>query len=205
MSAIICFLREKWSSLIAALLLATAAGCVAALFIMGYSRLPVVDHAYNFSLWNENGQRVRLQDSDDKIRLLTFIYTNCPTVCPTITQQLVALQNDMKQKGLFRGDVQFLAITIDPDRDTGAVLKTYAKQIGADLQEWQFLYGDATATDTVLQKYSLFVEKDQTSGLITHAVKTFLIDKNRNIRKVYGLEMNLPEIEKDIQSVLRES
>jgi protein SCO1 len=199
------FLRKQWFTFIASLLIVSVIGCIAYLLFMGYHRLPVLDHAYNFSLRNEDGKPVQLKDSDDKVRLLTFIYTSCPTVCPTITHDMTVLQNDLKQKGLFAKDVQFISITIDPQRDTGQVLKAYAKQVGADLTGWEFLYGDLGTTHSVLQKYSVFIETDNQSGIITHSVKTFLIDKNRNIRKVYGLEMNLQDIEKDIQSILRES
>jgi protein SCO1/2 len=45
---------------------------------------------------------------------MTFVYTNCPTVCPLLTAQMKQLQNELKQEGVFGKRVAFVSMTVDP-------------------------------------------------------------------------------------------
>lgn len=79
-----------------------------------------------FTLTDQDGKSVRWQDFDGKYRLVYFGYTYCPDVCPVdlqrITQAFTRLE---KESPALAAKVQPIFISVDPGRDTPAVLKTY--------------------------------------------------------------------------------
>lgn len=194
-------LRKQWLNLIVIILMLALIGVIVKMYVLGSSTFPVIDRAYNFSLINDVNKPVKLSDSNGKVRLLTFIYTRCPTSCPLITHDMALIQNDLKKEGLFGKDVDFISITIDPQYDKGPVLQNYAASFKADPTGWQFLTGDPADISNVLKNYGIYSE-NTTESLITHSAVEYLIDKNGNIRKKYGTDMDTAQVEKDIQSVM---
>jgi protein SCO1/2 len=91
-----------------------------------------------FSLTERNRQPVTRADLIGKIWVANFIYTHCTDTCPLQTARLATLQADFAEK---RGLV-LISITVDPKRDTPAVLTQYAARFGADLGGWWFLTGN---------------------------------------------------------------
>ena len=93
----------------------------------------------DFSLTNQQGEPLGLSDMTGKIWIADFIFTNCPTICPAMTQEMAHLQSE------FVADpVYFVSFSVDPERDTTEVLTRYAKAYGADDRRWHFLTGDKT-------------------------------------------------------------
>ena len=91
----------------------------------------------DFSLTNQKGESLGLSDMAGKIWIADFIFTNCPTICPAMTQEMARLQSE------FVADpVYFVSFSVDPERDTTEVLTRYAKAYGADDRRWHFLTGD---------------------------------------------------------------
>ena len=70
--------------------------------------------------------------------MVEFFFTDCPTICPVMTQNTVLLQHK------FNGNPHFAvaSISINPEKDTPEVLKVYAKEKGATMDNWHFLTGD---------------------------------------------------------------
>ena len=69
----------------------------------------------DFTLTDQSGQKVSMADQRGKLVLLTFLYTNCPDVCPLITQNL---NQALQMLGAKRDDVRVLAVSVDPEGDT---------------------------------------------------------------------------------------
>ena len=93
----------------------------------------------DFSLTNQQGEPLGLSDMAGKIWVADFIFTNCPTICPAMTQEMARLQSE------FVADpVYFVSFSVDPERDTPRVLSRYASAYGADDRRWHFLTGDKT-------------------------------------------------------------
>lgn len=65
----------------------------------------------------------------DKVVLIHFFYTNCPDVCPMQNEALASIQQILDDK--LGKDIFIISITVDPDRDTPAVVKEYAQLFGA--------------------------------------------------------------------------
>jgi protein SCO1/2 len=83
-----------------------------------------------FTLENGNGKTVTDRDFRGHYMLVYFGYTYCPDVCPTT---LTAVADAMDKLGPKAKDIQPLFITVDPQRDTPAVVKQYAAAFGSDI------------------------------------------------------------------------
>src|SRR5574343_1833962 len=80
------------------------------------------DYAKGFDLTDHNGQKRTLADFKGKVVVLFFGYTQCPDVCPTTMAELAEVKSLLGAEG---AKVQGLFVSLDPERDTPEVLKTY--------------------------------------------------------------------------------
>ena len=80
------------------------------------------DYAKDFALTDHNGQPKSLKDFAGKVVVMFFGYTQCPDVCPTTMTELAEIKKLLGEDG---SKLQGLFVTIDPERDTPAVLKAY--------------------------------------------------------------------------------
>jgi protein SCO1 len=146
------------------------------------------------TLTNQNGDRYSIGEDDQKLKLVEFIYMNCPDICPTTTQRMVKLQSDLEKNGVFGKEIMFLTVTIDPYRDTPEMLQKYMDGFGiANSEDWVFLTGDQENIKTDQQKIrevadSLqFQYKDPGNGQYVHTSFTYLIDKNNKFIKKFPM------------------
>lgn len=87
-----------------------------------------------FTLTDQNGKPVRWSDFAGKYRVVYFGYTYCPDVCPVDLQAIMqGYRAFAKAQPDRAARVQPIFITVDPERDTPAVLKTYAAAMGDNL------------------------------------------------------------------------
>jgi protein SCO1/2 len=91
----------------------------------------------DFSLTNQQGELLALSDMAGKIWVADFIFTNCPTICPVMTQEMARLQSEFVADPIY-----FVSFSVDPERDTSDVLSRYAAEYGADNRRWHFLTGE---------------------------------------------------------------
>ena len=113
----------------------------------------------NIELTNQNGRKVRFYDDliRGKIVVIDLIYTHCVDSCPLETARLVQVQ---KLLGDAVGrEIFFYSISIDPKRDTPAVLKSYAEKYHAG-PGWMFLTGKKEDVDLLSKKIGLYTEPD---------------------------------------------
>ena len=150
-----------------------------------------------FTLTDQEGAAFSLSDLAGKWVLLDFVYTHCPGPCPILTGIHADVQKALPSE--VRERVHLVSISLDPARDTPAAMKTYALARGADLSDWSFLTGDASAIRQVLSDYGVG-SGVQPNGEIEHLVITFLIDADGQIRKRYlGLEHTPESIAADLE------
>lgn len=100
-------------------------------------------------LVRDDEMTVSLRDelADGRRVVLSFIYTTCTTICPITSQTLSDLQSKL---GAARDSVHFVSISIDPEQDTPARLREYAKKFGAGPQ-WNH-YTGTLASSVAVQK-----------------------------------------------------
>ncbi|WP_232700155.1 SCO family protein [Brevibacillus daliensis] len=185
----------KWIPLASILIIVLVLGMWGYRYYYSTADIPVIKQMQDFTLERMDGQEIKLSDSNGKVRLVSFIFTRCPDVCPLTTQIMVDMQEEFKEKGLYGKDVEFISITFDYENDTPEVLQQYATAVGADATGWQFLRGPDDVMKPVLEDFWIGAEK-QKDGMYVHTMKTFLIDKEMNMRQVYGMAESMQE-EKD--------
>jgi protein SCO1/2 len=137
-------------------------------------------YARDFALTDHTGKARTLADFKGKAVLMFFGYTQCPDVCPTT---MVELADVMKQLGPLADKVQVLFVTIDPERDTQALLAQY---VPAFDPRFIGLYGDAAATEKVAREFKVFYQKvpGKTPGSYTmdHTAGSYVFDPEGHIR-----------------------
>lgn len=107
--------------------------------------------APDFSLVNQFGQSVSLRDYHGKIVVLSFIDSQCDTVCPLMA---VVLKNLLYDLGPYRHDVQPLAVNANPVATRVKDVYDWSASHGM-LHQWQFLTGPAAQLRRVWRKYAV--------------------------------------------------
>lgn len=202
---LIRFIRRQWVAFLTiAIFFAVCCGVIILHALKGTSAesLPVEGKAYNFSLVNSKGNRVTLDSSAGKVRLIAFFYTRCYTVCPVVTSEMVQLQKSLEHQGIIGNRVELISITIDPQHDTESVLRRYKQEFEIAPVGWEFLTGSQQSIDQTLKHYGIYAMKVSPTQYV-HTVAEYLIDGQGNIRKVYGSELLENSAEKDIESLVR--
>ena len=137
-------------------------------------------YAKDFALTDHTGKPRTLADFKGKAVVIFFGYTQCPDVCPTT---MVEMANVMKELGPQADKVQVLFVTVDPERDTQALLAQY---VPAFDPRFIGLYGDLPATEKVAKEFKVFYQKvpGKTPGSYTmdHTAGSYVFDPAGNIR-----------------------
>jgi protein SCO1 len=166
----------------------------------GDKRLPVIGPAPNFTLTSQDGKPVSLADLRGKVVALTFIYTECPDICPLLTQKMVRVQDELGAD--FGAKVAFVSISLDPEHDTPEILKDYAEFWGARLDGWSFLTDSAEAVRDVTRRYGVFFAKKE-DGSVEHSQLTTLVDADGQMRVQYlGVRFDPEEFRRDLVSLM---
>ena len=112
--------------------------------------------------------------------MLFFGYTHCPDVCPTTLAELAAA---MRGLGTGESRVQVLFVTLDPERDTQALLAQY---VPAFYPSFLGLYGDAEATARTAKEFKVFYQKQPgkspQSYTLDHSSGSFIYDPEGRLR-----------------------
>ncbi|GGC88643.1 SCO family protein [Undibacterium terreum] len=139
-----------------------------------------LDYAKDFALTDHNGKPRTLADFKGKAVVMFFGYTQCPDVCPTTMAEMATV---MKQLGPDADRVQVLFVTIDPERDTQALLASY---VPAFDPRFLGLYGDKAATDKVAKEFKVFYQKvpgkTPDSYTMDHTAGSYVFDPQGRIR-----------------------
>ncbi|WP_210365174.1 SCO family protein [Bacillus sp. REN3] len=128
------------------------------------------------------------------IKLVEFIYTHCPDICPTTTQKMNLLRKDLVEQGVFGDKVQFVTVTIDPYRDTPEILRGYMDTFGIENDgNWILLTGDPANIMEEQKKIKKvadtfkFQYRDPGNGFYVHSTFTYLVDENNKFIKKFPM------------------
>ena len=155
-----------------------------------------------------------------KIVIANFIYTSCTDICPLLSTQMQSLQERLHQGNILGNQVQLLSFSVDPSRDTPAVLRKYAERHKADPDAWRFLTGpEETVKPLIVDGFHLGVQALPPPTAITgghthdgangdyevmHSGRFVLIDQQGRIRAYYdGRDFDTEYALRDIQGLLR--
>lgn len=189
------------------------------------TELTAKEPAAPFRLTNEMGQVVSLSDYHGRVLVVTFLYTSCTDICPSITQDLHKTRTLL---GDISKDVDFLAISVDPEHDSIDNALQYSNRWDMT-DKWDFLVGDRSALSRLWQSYyidplpsrgreskklnqihstsstsansvdDLRIE----SGLIAHSSPVFLIDSSRLKRVLFTSPVAPKDLAHDIKALAK--
>lgn len=140
-----------------------------------------------FELTDQNGSLFGAQHLKGKIYIVEFFFTNCPTICPIMSQNLKAIKEELQHP-----DLEIVSITIDPKRDTPETLKRYAENMGVSDSNWHFLTADRDEIMALSKKFNIYVGEDtSTAEALEHSGKVALVNREGFIVSRYK-ENGLP-------------
>lgn len=159
--------------------------------------------AADFELVDQHKESFRLSEQKGKVVLVFFGYTNCPDVCPVTLSDYIQLKRNLGEDA---DKVEFVFITVDPERDTPERLAAYISNFDSDFTA---LSGTRTELEPVWQSYGVYQEKQDVGSaagyLVNHTARTYAIDKNGNWRLTYPFEMDRGVILDDVRHLIGES
>ena len=145
----------------------------------------------DFAFTNQNGKIITQKEYENKIYVADFFFTTCPTICPKMTDNMVWLQNQLKNNP----EVKLLSFSVTPDIDTPEVLKKYALEKRVDDSRWNLVTGDKKDIYYLARKSYLAVKTGKPEELydMVHTENFILVDKNKRIRGFYdGTNLDKP-------------
>jgi protein SCO1/2 len=136
----------------------------------------------SFQLTNQNGQPFGSAQLTGKIWISDFVYTTCPGPCPMISSRMSELQ-----KPLEKTDVHLVSFSVDPEKDTPAVLRGYAERLQAEPERWDFLTGPKSAIYQLSHDGFKLAVSDggDAQGVPVHSTRMVLVDRHGQIRGYY--------------------
>lgn len=161
------------------------------------------DHTVaDFTLTNQNGKTVTQNDYKNKIYVADFFFTNCTTICPIMTNNMVKIQEAF----LKTDDVMFLSHSVTPEIDSISVLRKYADSKGVIDTKWNVTTGNKKHIYELARKSYFAVVEQGDGGLqdFIHTTNFVLVDKQQQIRGIYdGIDDDeIQRLIKDIKSLL---
>jgi protein SCO1 len=157
--------------------------------------------APDFSLQGSNAAPLRLSGYRGKVVALGFGYTSCPDVCPTT---LADLAKARRKLGAAAGDFQVVYVTVDPQRDSAAVLRTY-------LTSFDPTFVGATGTTAELAQvrkaYGIQTSRTDRPGnpptyFVHHSSSVYLIDRAGNLRAMMPFGVSADDMAHDVKALL---
>ena len=159
----------------------------------------------DFSLTDQEGNRITQQIFQDKIHVADFFFTACPNLCPALTGNMKRVQD------AFRNDPEILLVSFSvmPWVDTVPRLKEYAGSHQIVPEKWHLLTG-ARAEIYDLARRSYFAEEQtaapRDSADFLHTERFILVDRTKRIRGIYNgtLPLEISRLIEDIALLKRE-
>ena len=159
-------------------------------------------YAQGLALPDFDGRPRTLADFKGKVVVVFFGYTQCPDACPTTMAELSGI---LKTLGPDASKVQVLFVTVDPSRDTPALLKNYVANFRPDFIA---LRGDETQTQQVIKDFKLIVQKvpgkTPDSYTIDHTAGSYVFDPEGRIRLFASQSLEPALLTDDIKALLVE-
>lgn len=160
------------------------------------------DYGRDFDLMDVNGRHLQLRDFYGKVVVIFFGYTHCPDVCPTTLYDMSLV---MKMLGQDADKVQVLFVTVDPERDTPALL---AKYVPAFYPSFLGLYTDARNTEVIARQFGVYFHQQAPDidgrYAIDHSAFSYVYDRYGHLRLKIPFAQSPADIGNDLKQLLRQ-
>lgn len=158
-----------------------------------------------FSLINQEGEKVTKKTYEGKIYVADFFFVSCPGICSILEKNMSKLQEKFKEDD----EILLLSHTVMPTKDSVPVLKQYAMDNNIDSKKWNLVTGDKKQIYDLARK-AYFADEDfvktQDEDAFVHTENFILIDKKGRIRGVYNgtLALDTKRLIKHIEILKKE-
>ncbi len=142
------------------------------------NRLPVLGTVPSFEMTNHRGQTFDREDIMGKISVVDFIFTNCQNACPVMSAHMEELYHFYAHTD----QVQFVSISVDPERDTLEQLQHYARKHGVTDHRWIFLRAPVAEVIDLSENGFYLPAENLPMG---HSTKFVLVDQSGQIRSYH--------------------
>lgn len=140
---------------------------------------------------NRDGTEVSLGQLKDKIYVVGYQYTDCPSGC----LGMAAVMKVLHEKFGARDDFHLVSVSLEPEKDTPEVMNEWVKKHGVDVENWWFLTGEPDRIRKYMNRYfRLFKVQENTDpevilkkGKYNHDQRLVLIDGDANVRGYYSV------------------
>lgn len=134
----------------------------------------------DFQLIDQYGNTFSQTAVRNKIRVVDFFFTSCPSICPKVQAQMLRIREKFPENE----HLVFISHSIDTKRDTVEKLRHYAHNLGIeDGMNWYFLTGDKAQLYKLADDYfNIVVEDESAPGGFDHTGRIVLVDEQGYIR-----------------------
>jgi protein SCO1/2 len=159
------------------------------------------DWGRDFRLLDAEGRSVQLADFKGRCVMLFFGFTQCPDVCPTA---LARAADVMQRLGPQAARLQVIFITVDPERDSPAVLREYPRAFHPGFIG---LHADLATTEATAKAFKVFYRKVPTGSSYTmdHTATSYVFDPTGRLRLAVRHEQDAASVAADITRLLKEN
>ena len=191
-----------WRAAVWGVALLALAGCQPAHQPPSFQATDITGAAFarDFQLTDHNGKIRTLADFKGKIVAIFFGYTHCPDVCPTTLSDFAAA---LKLLGAQAGRVQVIFVTLDPQRDTPAILKQF---VPAFNPSFLGMYTDPETLKELAKEYKVVYQKTSVKSaddyLIDHSAGTYVYDPMGRLRLLMPYGSSPEAIAHDLKVLL---
>jgi len=170
-------IKGLYFSIIVIFLLSLLALIVIYLANKSRSDLPSLGEVPTFKFVERSGESFGYENMKGKINIVNFFFTTCKGPCPIMNARVAELYI----KYSTTDEVRFISISVDPKRDSLAVLRQYADEFGVTDDRWLFLRGDLDEVHRVSEEGFMLAGDLPT----IHSTKLILVDEDLKIRGYY--------------------
>ena len=137
----------------------------------------------DFELINQNGKTVTHENFNGKIYVADFFFTTCPTICISMTDNLLKVQKEIQNNP----NILLISHSVTPKIDSVTQLKKYAIEKGVNDKKWHLVTGDKKEIYKLARKSYLAVKDEGDGGPfdMIHTENFILVDPDKRIRGFY--------------------
>lgn len=161
------------------------------------------DYARDIPLTDHNGQPRHLKDFAGKVVVVFFGYTQCPDVCPTSLQELAEAKQLLGADG---ERLQGIFVTVDPERDTAEMLKSYMASFDPGFLA---LRGSPEQLAAVAKDFKVYYKrvegKTPTSYTMDHSAGSYVYDTAGRLRVYNRYGSGAQALASDVKALLAEA
>jgi protein SCO1/2 len=152
---------------------------------------PLHMNVQTFKAINQEGKSFTASKLKGKVWIANFLFTHCDTVCSPMTANMAKLQQKISSAGL---KAEIVSFSIDPDNDNSAILKGYAKGVGANFSNWNLLtgYKQEFIESFANKSFMAPAAKLEGSNQFVHSTNFYLVNKDGVVLQKYDGVINPP-------------